>query len=372
MKLYLHCGFPKTGTTALQTWLANNQPYLREHDLDYPDLFRNEEGLAHHRIYNLVESGPSAMAKVISFLFTSSSQSSILLSTEGLSNLLISDQPSEQAFLGLLLQELKNLSIDSTLIFTLRPLDTYVKSIIIQNILYEGLCCRPSDFGAHTIDAFSRAYQNISILLSSKNVVLFPYSMQVNQEIIGYILKGANGCSLNQVVIGEEHTSPSETLVILFLWLNYHGVRISPDLHSYLRFGKSSPSILEEFAKNIVAVYSGYDQFLQQWEPSSNLFHAIIVYYKMAWSSHFGFEASQKADKNCANTLLLRKTVLSDCKAGMLDILARLDMNYEMAIDPSTQTLLTNTFMELVKSGSIEYGKSLFDLTGLHRRLDNA
>jgi hypothetical protein len=371
MKLYLHCGFPKTGTTALQKWLSTNQSYLREHGIDYPDLLRDEEAIAHHRINDLVESGAASMARDISLLYTSISQSSIFLSSEGLSNLLGSDQPSRQAFLGLLLDELTNLSIDTTLIFTLRPLESYVKSIVIQNILYDRLSCKPSTFGAYTIDALARAYQNISLLLSSKKARIFLHSMQVNQEIVDSVLKGANGCSTNQIVFGSEHISPSEILVILFMWINYHGISVSPDLYSYLRFGESSSSILEDCSKRLVATHSSNEKTFQQWEPSSDLFHAVMGYFNMAWSSHFGFKASQLPDKDDPDKAILRKIVLSDCKLRIFDVLSRLDKNYEMALDPSSHSLLTNTFTELVKAGSIEYGKCLFDIADLRHQLDD-
>jgi hypothetical protein len=362
MKLYLHCGFPKTGTTALQKWLSVNQEQLHALDIDYPDVLRDEEGFGHHRLNSLVEAGPSAMARKVSSLCSSSSRSAMLLSSEGLSNLLGAEQASLQIFLPSLLEELLKYSIEPALLITLRPLQSYLRSIIVQNVLYDGLTCKPSDYGAYTIDALTRAYHNLSDLLASGKVRLFQHSMKVNQQILDHIAEETVGHLMAPKVTGVEHASPPDITIIMFLWLNIRQISITPDFHSYLRFGESSSSILKRCATTLFGDLINRDESLNKWEPSADLVHAIMGYYNMAWQRYFGFKASHEAGAKSSSSLILRRTILADLKAAMYDALGTLDFYYEIALSPKSQPVLFDVFRELVDTGSIEYGKSLLDV----------
>jgi hypothetical protein len=57
--VYLHIGHGKTGTTALQTWLAAHEPVLKAHHLRYPRTARELDG--HHRLAPLEGCAPGEL-----------------------------------------------------------------------------------------------------------------------------------------------------------------------------------------------------------------------------------------------------------------------------------------------------------------------
>ena len=51
-QIYLHIGFPKTGTTSIQTWLTEHAAALAAHGVLYPAIGRDgqEYQYGHHRL----------------------------------------------------------------------------------------------------------------------------------------------------------------------------------------------------------------------------------------------------------------------------------------------------------------------------------
>ncbi len=90
-KIILHCGLPKTGTTAMQNWCAENREKLLEFGVDYPAVeiredigpITNDRTPKHGILIGALRSGNMDKVKA---LISGAEAPVLLLSTEGLSN----------------------------------------------------------------------------------------------------------------------------------------------------------------------------------------------------------------------------------------------------------------------------------------------
>lgn len=364
MKLYLHCGFPKTGTTALQKWLSNNEKLLEEHNLYYPSEFRDHEGIAHHCLNGLLSNSIDKAAREIFTTCSLHDSGCTLLSTEGLCNLLGSDDVAKQGGLLKLLSILIEMGIDPVAIFTLRPVDAYVRSIAVQNILYDRLTAKPSDFAAYTIDTLARAYRNLSDLAATHNIAFFDHSLMVNHEICNFMLGESDDISFKQKgqSVSIDHSSPPDLIILLFMWINASGVFLPADLHSYLRFGKSTLPTLEENLGGLLSD-QGKEEYLNGWEPSSTLMHSVLSYHNMAWEKHLSFKVNtQKHQASSSAKSSIRKRIIGDLPLLLSTKLAHLDYLYRLVHVDVNPGRLQATFKALVQKGSEEYGQDFESL----------
>jgi len=316
---------------------------------------RDEEIIGHHQLNHYIEHGPQSMANAIYQVCSSVHHQTILLSAEGLSNLLGSEDIVHQNFLSCLLEELQRLSLETTMIFTLRGVDAYVRSITIQNILYDRLSYRPSDFGSYVIDALIRSYRNLASLLTTGRVQLFRHGASVNQQILDYIVVSACGNSLDRPVLGVEHASPSEAVAMLFIWFNVNGVSVPPDFHSFLRFGQSAPSILESCFEKVLNQFPSKEEFKAHWEPSTNLMHAALGYYSMAWEFCYHSGMPNPIGQPVGPQAILTNRVGNDTRSLLSDSLLNLDFLYEIASSSVSQPIISAALGELLIAGSAEY-----------------
>ena len=323
---------------------------------------RDDEKIGHHQLNHYIENGPQPMADAIYQVCSSAHHQTILLSTEGLSNLLGSEDIVHQSFLYCLLEELQKLSLETTMIFSVRAIDAYIRSITVQNILYDRLSHRPSNFGSYAIDALIRSYKNLAILLTTGRVQLFQHGTSVNQQILNYIIMNACGNSLDRPVLGVEHASPSEAVAMLFIWLNVNRVSVTPDFHSFLRFSQSTSSILESCFEKVLNQFPGKDEFKAHWEPSTNLMHAALGYYSMAWELCYHSGMPNPIGQPVGPQAILTNRVRNDTRSILSDSLLDLDFLYEIASSSVSQPIIRAALGELLIAGSAEYDQPFSDI----------
>jgi hypothetical protein len=131
--LYVHCGWPRTGTSSFQAVLAERGDRLAEVDVVYPDGWRPRNSDAHYGIAELLEPPASKSAAAIDgFLeyFSSNADRTLLISSEALSNWLPSGK--RESLVGMLLA-LRDVT-EVTCLWTLRRLDRWVTSMYLHLI----------------------------------------------------------------------------------------------------------------------------------------------------------------------------------------------------------------------------------------------
>lgn len=128
--LYVHCGWPRTGTSSLQAALSENMDLLAASGVVYPKGWTGSAGPAHSELYSLLDASlrsEGALETFKRFLDTYDDRD-VLLSAEGLSNWLLEDERRE-AFATLLTTASE--AMPTTSIWTLRRLDDAVSSLYL-------------------------------------------------------------------------------------------------------------------------------------------------------------------------------------------------------------------------------------------------
>lgn len=135
--LYLHCGWPRTGTSSLQFTLAGNRRRLVSVGLVYPDGW-NPRGLpAHHGLTELLSGSfesDGAFEGLVRFLSVHVDED-VLLSAESLTNWLLSRQKQE-ALLALLAAVRE--AMPTRCVWTLRRLDDLRHSLYLLRLARDG------------------------------------------------------------------------------------------------------------------------------------------------------------------------------------------------------------------------------------------
>jgi hypothetical protein len=357
MQLILHCGFPKTGTTALQRWFAANQNRLLDSGIAYPFDFRDDEGIAHHLLNHLASQGFERIADNIILAARGLQCGKLFLSAEGLSNILGKEDESGLSFFTDLSNRLNSSGMKTSFLFTLRKVDRYVRSIIIQNILYDGLSDTPSAFASHTLSTLARAYGTLSDLLRLGSIKLFEYSGNIYQSIIEHVIDCPLSAFDKDVSMHFEHTSPSEQIVQFFIWLNYTLKKIPPDFHSYVRFHPTSQKVLSHCDCLLSETAMSMDCFAASWEPSAELLDSSLRFFNMAWVKSLSYKSRDELSAQGAEYLLLRKHLGADIPALITHHLVKLDYMHYKASDPSLAPFYAEALDRLIEQGSQEYGQ---------------
>jgi hypothetical protein len=96
--LYVHCGWPRTGTSSLQAALVEHGELLARGELSYPQRWRVPHLPAHNGLYDLLDaslrSGEDVFDELIQFLRANRVRD-VLLSAEGLTNWLPAEDRRE-------------------------------------------------------------------------------------------------------------------------------------------------------------------------------------------------------------------------------------------------------------------------------------
>jgi hypothetical protein len=127
--LYVHCGWPGTGTTGLQLALYANRDRLGAAGVVYPDRWQAKKPASHHGLYQLVSGTPDSRARLDDFRrFFAEADGDVLLSAEGITNWLQSSEMRE-GFLELL--AVAGESMPTRCVWTLRRFDAMLESMYL-------------------------------------------------------------------------------------------------------------------------------------------------------------------------------------------------------------------------------------------------
>jgi hypothetical protein len=140
--LYLHCGWPRTGTTSFQYALGTSRAELLEAGIAYPSEWETDGSLGHHGLVPLLVPGDDQQqgleeldAKLEAY------EGSVLLSTEGVTNRVRPGLPGLSRFL-----ETVGHGRDLTCLWTLRRIDEFYASMHLHQALINGAFRSPKDF----------------------------------------------------------------------------------------------------------------------------------------------------------------------------------------------------------------------------------
>jgi hypothetical protein len=362
MKLFLHCGFPKTGTTALQKWLTTNSDFLKCNGINYPAELRDEEGIAHHVLAKMMSLGVPAAVDQLAIACRSSPLQSTLISTESLTNFLGSDRQLDQQLLESLLDGLSVRSVDTTLLITLRAINTQLRSIIIQNVLYDRAYFNPVSLASFGMGFLVRAYSFILALLPKYNLKIFNYSQDVNYQIVRYLVGENKNIPSYSSVRKKEHVSPGVNQLLLFFWLNKHKIVMSPDFHSFLRFGDGSQKIINDGAKLLLTSMSPATQYAAEWTPSKDFICAAYDFHVFVAHNFFGDQLRFQSSSARSAFEMVRDRVLQDLQLIYSDDVRNLNYVFDAVNLKSADAILGEMLDKLIKVGSIEFNQD-FSIT---------
>jgi hypothetical protein len=357
MEIVIHCGFPKTGTTALQKWLTCNAIKLSELGIIYPLELRDQEGIAHHNLNSLVEQGPNIAAARITDISIPACCKKLVLSAEGLSNILGREDESGLSFFLDFFDYIARKGHKVSVLFTLRSIDKYIQSIVIQNILYDGLHDAPSSFASHTLSTLSRAYSSLATLMQTNSIMLFEYSSDVNQQIIEYIIESSLADFGDNLFVSREHSSPDLKCVQFFMWLNSICKKTTPDFHSFLRFHPSAQAVFAQLSSRLSQSAISNDHYLLNWEPSAELVDSFLRYSNASWSHSLSYKARGESYASTDNFKLLRRHLGRDLQAIIPHSLIQLDHLHWIASNMEFDFLFREALNLLLEQGSKEYGQ---------------
>lgn len=135
--VYLHCGWPKTGTSSIQAALVRNRRLLEEAGFVYPERWRRDLDGSHNNLVELLRANRDSGAgfdEVTHFLRKYGSDGKdILLSSEILSTWLLRSNDRAEAVLNLLAAIRKIAPLRC--VWTLRRFDEMIVSLSVQLML---------------------------------------------------------------------------------------------------------------------------------------------------------------------------------------------------------------------------------------------
>jgi hypothetical protein len=141
--VYLHCGWPKTGTTSLQAVLARRRDQLMAVGTVYPDRWSRKGDDTHNGLTDLVAASRRSGAAINEFksFLEDHSDRDVLLSSESLS-VWVGRKDEALMSLFMAIQEVTSLRC----IWTLRRLDDLLQSLYIQMALGGREMAPPAEF----------------------------------------------------------------------------------------------------------------------------------------------------------------------------------------------------------------------------------
>jgi hypothetical protein len=129
--IYLHCGWPKTGTTSLQAAIVKHQRGLADTGIAYPDDWRPDGADAHYGLAEVLRAarrGDAGFGMFEEWLCEYSGDD-VVLSSEGLTNWLLKEEKFE-----VLLQFVRAAQSVAPVrcVWTLRRFDAMVHSAFVH------------------------------------------------------------------------------------------------------------------------------------------------------------------------------------------------------------------------------------------------
>jgi hypothetical protein len=92
--IYLHCGWPKTGTTTLQAALVKHEDRLATAGVVYPERWRSKGDFAHHGLSSALGASVTSPGAAVGLaeMLTSEAEADLLISCESITVRLMSDE----------------------------------------------------------------------------------------------------------------------------------------------------------------------------------------------------------------------------------------------------------------------------------------
>jgi hypothetical protein len=353
MKLIIHCGFPKTGTTALQHWCARNECQLEAQGVFYPVLGRDKEGFAHHLVAANPSFSPLDVADQIAESCKDSSLGCIFISTESLSNRLNTEDQSGALFFMSLIEGLKQKSFDPHLFFTVRSLSEYLCSIISQNIIYDGLSIRPMDCAAYFTHSLYRSYSNLfSLLEHNQRTIIFNHSDNINHEILESVFQiSGSACPANIDVKIFGESSRKDTL-LAFIWMNHLRILAPDDLVSYLRYDRGALEILSNYCKENNLIKHPECAYFR-WCPNSEVLHSMLNFVRLGYTMLSKRNAGLNQSKSITT---LCERISCDCMNMISKTLIDIDLMYLHTKNSQHHAELGRLFEHLLEDGRQSFG----------------
>jgi hypothetical protein len=141
--LYLHCGWPRTGTTSLQTALFEHRRELAEAGIVYPEMWLSHEGPTHHGLFQLLRASLHSAVPLKEFrtFLDRHSDRDVLFSAEVITTWLVVAKKPERLLdlLGTAREVMQTRSI-----WTLRRVDDELQSSYLRRLAY-GVKLEPPD-----------------------------------------------------------------------------------------------------------------------------------------------------------------------------------------------------------------------------------
>ena len=356
-RLFLHCGFPKTGTTSLQSWLTNNPNILAKSNAVYPSVMKDEEGLGHHKLIHYALRGPEQLARALEE-GNENSGTSIIFSAEGMANILGSESVNGYTYFTRLVELLRCSYSEVNLLFTLRPVQSFMRSIVVQNIIYDRASATASELAPGIVDTLCRCYMHLNRLIPSGAVRIFLYSDSVNQEIIQFISDQAIDVSQYRSTLPALHKSGSDSLLLLFMWMNKHSIKLSSDLHGYLCFNEDARIQLDKVFAMAESLSGGFKNYMTNWRMSVDLAGSNTRFRQDLFSSIVNDSSSSARHFNSIYSIL-KSHVLNDFACLVPDSIIKLDYLNSLISNHIVSEELGSTLDSLRRNACLYLGKDV-------------
>lgn len=356
-KLFLHCGFPKTGTTSLQSWLTNNPNTLAQSNAAYPSEMKDDEGLGHHQLIHYALRGPEELARALAEGHEYS-QTSIIFSAEGMANILGSESVNGYIFFARLVELLQHSYSEVNLLFTLRPVRTYMRSILVQNIIYDRVPATASESASGIVDTLCRCYMHLNRLIPSGAVRIFLYSDSVNHDIITFISGKRIDDARYRNTVPALHKSGSDSILLLFMWMNKHSIKLSSDLHGYICFNEDAKIQLDKVFAMAEARSEGFINYITNWRMPVDLAGSNTRFHQELFSSIVNDNSCLSSHFNDMHSIL-KSHVLNDFACLVSDSIIKLDYIHSLISNHIVSEELESTLDSLRSNARICLGKEV-------------
>jgi hypothetical protein len=146
-------------------------------------------------------------------------------------------------------------------------------------------------------------------------------------------------------------------VVSFFIWLNFKGIKISSDFHSYLRYNQGSLDLMSELGDKLTKLSVDYGLFEHDWEPSVGLIDSALQFFSSSWMQSLSYKARSVPHSGDCCASSLRKHLAGDIQRLIPHCLVRLDYLYNIATSAALDDLFFQALDRLLDNGSISYGQ---------------